>query len=666
LLDDAGRRALVLAATSGSGDLSMLERAAGALGIDLAALAGAERAGLVTLAAGVLEFRHPLVRSAVYANARAEQRREAHRALAGALPDRDVDRRAWHLAAAALGADDIAAAALEQAAVLGRDRSAYAVAAAGFERAARLVADAERRARLLFAAAESAWLAGSPDRAVELLAEGRPWTEATEMLVRYDQLAGHVATKRGPVMRGHEILTSAAARADPDRAVAMLADAVSACFYAGEPAEMLRLADRVAAVLSADAAPRARFLGACAVGIAHVIGGDAAAGAVALREAVALAESRPDIGQDVSLLPWLVVAPIFLRDGTGRRLFEHALGDARDRGAVGVLPLVLCMIARDQATTDRWALAEATYREALGLSRETGQRTVLAFALAGLAALLARRGRDEECRAVSAEALELCERVGVRLHEVWVAAALGELELGLGDLSGAAARFEHQQRLLEELGIIDADLSPAADLVDVYIRLGRDGDAREVAHRLEAAAEAKGQPWSLARAHRCQGLLAGDDELTAPFQRALSDHALTLDAFETARTRLAFGERLRRARNRILAREQLRAALETFELLDARPWADRARGELSATGETLRRRTPSTIDELTPQELQIGLLLAGGKTTREAAATLFLSPKTIEYHLRHVYLKLDIHSREELARALAARPAETAPDMTTS
>ncbi len=662
LLDDAGRRVLILAATSGSGDLSMLERAADALRIDLTALAGAERAGLVRLTAGVLEFRHPLVRSAVYANASAQQRREAHRALAGALPDRDADRRAWHLAAAAVGTDETAAAALEQAAARGRGRSAYAVAAAGFERAARLVADADRRAGLLFSGAESAWLAGSPDRAVELLDEGRAWTESTEVLVQYDELAGHIATQRGPVMHGHRILTAAASRADPDRAVAMLADAVSACFYAGEPAEMLRLADRVATTLSADASPRARFLAASAVGMARVVGGDAAAGAVALREAVALAESRPEIGQDLSLLPWLVIAPIFLRDGTGRPLFEQALSDARARGAVGVLPLVLCSIARDQATTDRWALAEATYREALGLARETGQRAVLAFGLAGLAWVLARRGREQECRALSAEALELCALAGVRLHEVWVAAAMGELELGLGDPAGAAARFEHQQRLLEELGITDADLSPAADLVDVYVRLGRDDEARQVAHRLAEAAEAKGQPWSLARAHRCQGLLADGDGLTEPFERALGAHAQTLDAFETARTRLAYGERLRRAGRRVLAREQLRPALDAFERLDARPWADRARTELAATGETLRRRTPSTIDELTPQELQIGLLLAGGRTTREAAAALFLSPKTIEYHLRHIYLKLDLHSREELARALAARRPEGVPD----
>ncbi len=159
----------------------------------------------------------------------------------------------------------------------------------------------------------------------------------------------------------------------------------------------------------------------------------------------------------------------------------------------------------------------------------------------------------------------------------------------------------------------------------------------------------------MARALRCEALLVDDDRAPELFERALGEHELTPDAFERARTQLAYGERLRRARDRVLAREQLRAAVETFETLGAGPWAERARAELAATGETLRRRDPATIDELTPQELQIALLLVGGKTTREAAAALFLSPKTIEYHLRHVYLKLSVHSREELARALAGQ-----------
>jgi DNA-binding NarL/FixJ family response regulator len=158
--------------------------------------------------------------------------------------------------------------------------------------------------------------------------------------------------------------------------------------------------------------------------------------------------------------------------------------------------------------------------------------------------------------------------------------------------------------------------------------------------------------WALARAARCRGLLAADEDVDAPVQEALDHHSRTPDVFETARTQLAYGSRLRRARQRVRAREHLRAAQEAFDRLGAPRWADLAASELAASGETARRRDPSTLDDLTPQELQIALLLAEGKTTREAAAAVFLSPKTIEYHLRHVYRKLGIHSRAELAKAL--------------
>jgi DNA-binding CsgD family transcriptional regulator len=260
-----------------------------------------------------------------------------------------------------------------------------------------------------------------------------------------------------------------------------------------------------------------------------------------------------------------------------------------------------------------------------------------------------------ECRDLAQRALELSREIGTGLFEVWATAALGELELALGRAAEAVEHFDRQQRLLAALGITDADLSPGAELVDANVRLGRVEEARRVAAAFQVSAELKGQPWSLARSLRCVGMLAGDDDFASLFEEALRCHAQTPDAFESARTHLAYGERLRRARSRVLARAQLRAALDTFERLGASPWAERARTELGASGETLRRRDPSTLDELTPQELRIALLLAGGKTTRETASALFLSPKTVEYHLRHVYMKLDIHSREELAQALAGR-----------
>ena len=655
-LDEATRHALVLAASSDTGDMPALGRAAAQLGVDLSALAAAEGAGLVTFEAGRVKFRHPLARSAIYADAPASQRRDAHRALAAALPDRDVDRRAWHLAAAATGPDEPASAALEQAGARGRDRSAYATAAAAYERAGRLAADPGRRARLLREAAEAAWIAGLADRAVALLDEARPLTTDPAELVEIAGLAGHIAARRGPVMRGHAILTAAAEHADPERAVTMLAEAANACFYAGNPAEMLVVAERARTALPAGASVRARFMAAMAIGMARILGGDAAAGAEALRQATGLAESSAGLREDLRLIPWLAVGPLFLREaGAGRSLLEPVLRTARARTAVGALPFVLNLIARDQATTDRWAIAEATYQEAIDLARESGQQTELTFGLAGLAWLQARRGREQECRGCAAEALRLSAELGMGLHEIWATAALGELELGLGEADAAAGHFERLQRLLADLGITDVDLSPDADLVDAYLRLGRHDAAQRVAARFVPAAGAKGQPWSLARAFRCQGLLADSERgFAEAFGRAMVQHALTPDSFEAARTRLAYGERLRRARNRVLAREQLRAAAEVFERLDARPWADRAHAELAATGETRRPRDPSSLDGLTPQELQIAVLLTGGRTTREAAAALFLSPKTVEYHLRHVYQKLGIHSRDELARLLAA------------
>ena len=513
-LDQAARQALVLAATSDTGDLAVLQRAAARLGVDLAGLAAAEGAGLVTLSAGTVEFRHPLARSAVYADATASQRRDAHRALAAALPDRDVDRRAWHLAAAAAGPDEPASAALAQAAARSRDRSAYATAAAAFERAGRLAADGERRARLLAQAAEAGWLAGLTGPAVALLDEARLLAGEPGTQVEIDRLAGHIAALRGPVMRGHAILTAAAERADPDLAVAMLAEAASACFYAGNPAEMLRVAEWAQAALAAQPSDRARFLAAMALGMARIMGGDAAAGAEAVHEAVTLAEDSPEVRDDLRVLPWLAVAPLFLREaGTGRSLLAHALQTARARAAVGVLPFALGLIARDQATSDRWAVAEASYQEAISLARESGQLTALAFALSGLAWLHARRGREQDCRACAAEALALAAELGAQLFAIWATAALGELELGLGDAAKAVGHFERQRELLADLAITDADLSPAAELVDGYLKLGRDDEARLAAAEFTATAQAKGQPWPMARALRCRGMAGAGHRL---------------------------------------------------------------------------------------------------------------------------------------------------------
>ena len=325
---------------------------------------------------------------------------------------------------------------------------------------------------------------------------------------------------------------------------------------------------------------------------------------------------------------------------------------ARDRTGIGTLPGLLFLVARDGATTDGWARAAADYTEAVRLARDTGQTTELAISLAGLSWLESRTGQEAECRVHAEEALALGRSRDVHLAEAWALLSLGELELVRGDAAASLALLRRLEELLSRLGTADVDLSPGPELVAALVRLGQVDEAVTVTDSFRVAAEAKGQPWARARAQRCQGLVA-PEEFDAPFREALALHAGTLDLYEAARTELAYGERLRRAGRRLEARVQLRAALATFSALGAEPWADQAAAELDLTGERVPRRAIGGIAALTPQELQVALLLADGRTTREAAASLFLSPKTVEYHLRKVYTKLGVRSRDELAEAVS-------------
>jgi DNA-binding CsgD family transcriptional regulator len=640
-LSQRARHALLLAATSDTGDVATLSRA----GLRVENLAEAEKAGLVRIADGTVRFRHALARSAVYAQAAPDERRAAHRILAEVLPDRDVDRRAWHLAAAAAGADAAAAAALEQAGQRARDRSAYSAASAAFERGARLDPDDARRGGLLYQAAESAWLGAAAERARLLLDEA----DLIAPHPHIDALRGQIATRRGPVMDGYELLVSAAERSEPKEAVLMLAEAADACFYSGAADRMLAAAERAYALAEND--PVAQFYASSARGAALMVaGGD---GAPDLRRALELYR-RGSFEDDPLTLAWAAIGPLFLREAeAGRELIAHAIATAREHAAIGVLPRLLNRLARDEAMTDRWPDAEADFDETIRLAREAGQRTELVAALAGLAWLEGRQGREEACRAHAEEGRALARDLGVGFYELWTYTALGELELALGRPVEAIVELEAHEARAAELSFDDVDMSTQPELVDAYLRLGRTGEAEAAAEQHGARARSKGRPWALARAHRCLGMVA--DDFVAPFEAALAFHAETPDLFEAARTQLAYGARLRRSRRRVQARERLRPALEAFDRLGPSPWGEAARAELAATGETARRRDSSTLGDLTPQELQIALLLGSGKTTREAAAALFLSPKTIEYHLRSVYRKLGVNSRQALAQAVSDR-----------
>jgi DNA-binding CsgD family transcriptional regulator len=414
---------------------------------------------------------------------------------------------------------------------------------------------------------------------------------------------------------------------------------------------MLSAAAKATALAASNGSSRSSSFAALSQGMALIVDGQGEAGAAAIRQAVESLEQSEELRADPRLLAWVSLGPLWLREAeAGRTLIDRAFERARDLSAVGLLPRLLQHLGHDEATTDRWPLAEVSFDEAIRLARETGQRAELAASLAGLARLEARQGREDACRRHAAEARQLCDELGLGTYRVWTMQALGDLELALSRPAAALEHYRAQAETLRERGFADVDLVPGPELVDVHLRLGDAVAAAAAASEFAIRAKEKGQPWALARAARCRGLLAAGDDMDEWFDKALELHARTPDVFEAARTRLAYGAALRRARKRVRAREELRAALKVFEALGAEPWADQASAELAATGETARRRDASTLDDLTPQELQIARLLAGGKTTREAAAAVFLSPKTVEYHVRNVYRKLGIASREELAR----------------
>lgn len=657
-LRPAAQCVALLAASSDLTDLGLLARAASALGVDIADVADAEEARLVRVGDGRVEFLHPLIRSAIYNDAPSNRRRRAHRALADALPDREADRRAWHLALAAIGPDPIACSALVQAGDRALGRNAYEVAARAFERSSQLAASDASQAELLQRAARCAWDAGLSDRARQLIDRAQELPAPETVSAGLEHLRGQIAARQGPVGTGLAHLLSAARRTAPrsaDEAVIILAEAIQTAFYAGDAASMRQAAETIGSLRARISSGRAAFFAAMSQGMAYTFSGRTRDGADHLHLAIDIAATIP-APDDPQWHAWIALCNLWLRESGFRRdLIERAAEMARSRTALGALLYLLSYLAIDQGAADQWAQAEAGFHQVAALARETGQRTDLAAALARLAWLEGRQGREDACLGHAEEASSISAELGLRLCEIWVHAALGELHLAHGRGERALEHFTRQKALLDRSGIGDVDLSPAPELVELHVRSSATAEAAALATAYHEQALDKGLPWARARAARARGLIASEEEMDGLFEEALGIHRLTPDCFETARTQLAYGSRLRRARQRVRSRQQLRQAIDTFDRLGARPWAAQARAEMAATGEKARARNFSTREQLTPQELHIALLLSAGRTTREAASALFLSPKTIEYHLRNVYRKLDCRNRAELASALAAR-----------
>jgi DNA-binding CsgD family transcriptional regulator len=334
--------------------------------------------------------------------------------------------------------------------------------------------------------------------------------------------------------------------------------------------------------------------------------------------------------------------------------YGRAVDVLRAQGAIGELPYVLCLTASMELALGRFGAGEANAAESLRLATETGQETDRCYALSLLASGAAVRGHTDECRAHAAEAIEVATGRGLGAasqHALW---ALGRLELGNGRPAEALVHLEM---------VIEPDHAPPTplvsllatpDLVEATVRAGRRELAAECLDRFERWTVAVGSRSNRASVHRLHGLLADGAAADRHFEEALACYRHVRRPFELARTRLLYGEHLRRTRRRLDARAQLRAAQRAFEALGAAGWAERAGVELRASGETLRRPAASAPAALTPQELQIARFVIEGASNRDVAAQLFVSRRTVEHHLSKVFAKLGISSRVELARALAA------------
>jgi DNA-binding CsgD family transcriptional regulator len=638
-LTSEAQRALLLVAAGDPGDADTLWHALAAAELDGDPLAEAEQAGL--LLPGGLVFCHPLARSAVYQSVRPADRRAAHAALAAATAE--PDRRAWHLSASTDRPNEAVASALEDAASAARRRGGTAAEARALARAADLTAPTELRTRRLLNAAFAAEAAGWFDQAESMLAQVGELTQDAELRAQAVARRSYLLFDRGEFDRAYALAVKEAENA--------AAGAAASPATSGAIRILWRRLDLPNALAMADRARRAGEGSEPNLDLDTVVAWTwSLAGRV--EEARALARASMELTDPGT---WLAIdfgtVLLYVEDyPAARDALEQVVERLREAEAPGILSYALDQLAKLETRVGNLTRAYALELESLQLTEPLGNDVGLAASLAWLGLLESMLGRPGG-RDHAARALAIAER----LHDPWnivrARGVLGMDALAHGDPAGAVDWLQPAAALAADGGVGHPNyLRLDADLIESLTRLGRRELSEQHLRRLERQAQSTGSPWGRAAAARCRAFLSADGALEEAFETALLLHAHEPSAFEQARTELCFGERLRRAGRRRGAREQLRSALETFELLGARPWAERARVELRATGEHLRARDPTAEEQLTPHELQITLLVAEGLTNHDVAARLFLSPKTVEFHLTRIYRKLEVHSRAELVR----------------
>ena len=656
------RQAMLLVAAADAAS-DVLSQALAQDGLSPADLEPAETAGLLVSERGAVRFQHPLVRSALYQSATATQRRAAHRVLAsvfGALSTpRAQERHAWHLAAAAVGPDEEVAAALDAAADAAAARRSYATAMDVQERAAWLSWPGDDRAGRLMKAATMSFPAGRVQAGLPLLDQVLEETGNWRLRTEAQHCRCRILMWAGQPVAGRDLLIAEANQVEPrDPAWSAIMRAHAALTSATLGDQRLAAAEGQRAVELLAGLPDSLTMPALVVrALTLAVSGPVAEARSLLARSEEPLQVWDPLDIDQILLAAAVAWSLLEEPGESMRWFERAVGAAREASAVGLLPFQLSWLALAQWRGGKWPAAYANAHDGLALAEETGWRTQLPHSLAALATIEAAMGRAESCREHAAQAVALGRQTGVAIIEAHAAIALALLELGTGDAVAAVRHLEFVAGFAADHELGDPVLlNWAGDLAEALDRSGDRERARTVGELVAAEAERTGRPTESAVAARCRALLAGDDEAAEEaFAEAFGWHARADQPFQEARTRLQHGELLRRRRRRADARAELTAALALFEQLGAEPWAARARSELRATGVTARPRHPGQ-QQLTPQELRVALVVADGATNAEAAARLFLSAKTVEYHLSGAYRKLGIRSRGKLVRALANAP----------
>jgi DNA-binding CsgD family transcriptional regulator/tetratricopeptide (TPR) repeat protein len=692
-LPDTLRRLLLIAAVGRGLDAETILSATRLAGIGMPVVEQAEAAGLLVFTANTVRFPRPVLAMVVPEYAGAAARRAAHAALAAALADpHEAERRAWHRAEACIGVDDHVADELEATAPRARQRGGHDAAAKALRRSAELTTDPDRRARRFAAAARDSWASGQPADAVAMLESADRYATSTPRRGEVVALRGEIELRSGGAVDARLTLLNAAGLLDNGMAVLDTLHAAADCiWYSGDLAAITEVWRSAARLGPFPPNTRQRLSFDMLRGLVAMAEGRQAEGVGLLRSA---ATANDVLDDPRSLLRAGFAAQICGDDALAHAMARRAVVVVRATGAGVVLPTALARLVDTEIHTGAHAAAQRHAAEGLRTARQTGQVNVAGHLQAHLAVLAALRGDLDDCRRHAEPALELATANKIGLVRAMVSHAYALYDLSVGDPAGATERLRHIAGTGPGTG------HPTIWMLTLPLRIEaaatrHPGPPRPgvlaVLSVFTDWADATGCGWAQALVSRSRALLADGPEAHKHFQEALRLHADDRRPFDQARTQLLFGQLLRRQRRRGEARIHLRDAAETFGQLSARLWEARARSELRAAGDdsgagegmhgsdrsgvaarpgggrpTGSRGTAGrgpdgrTREPLTSQELAIVRLVAAGATNREVAARMYLSARTVEYHLRKVFAKLGVSSRVELSRLAAGGEIQSA------